>query len=522
MKTQLLRVFTQIVSSIKDSPALISESNLNLAYKKSYNLTRLAILLPIILSAFTHLWNPAGFPDTFYDEGVYMRRAMHVLSGAGPQEGFFYDHPYFGQLFLAGVLKAIGYPDLLHPSPTAQSIETLYTAPRILMGILAVFDTVIIYKISERRYSKKVALISSILFAVMPITWLTRRILLDSILLPFFLASILFAIYTPNTEGRKKVTYVSLSGIFLGLAIFTKIPIFTMIPLVGYLVYSTKACSNRHKTKSKLKTLGLWIIPVIMIPTIWPAYSAYLGQFDLWIKDMIWQTQRQSQGLGSIAIQFFLFDPILMLIGTAGIIYSVVRKDEFVLLWTIPFVIFLSLIGYLQYFYWIPLLPIFCIAGARLIELTTFVKSTMPYLIISGVAIFGLISTALLISSNVTSAQYNAAAFLANKNTNETTIAANSIYSWLLIYVFHKENILQDYRDLLFLPIETKNLLLVADKDFHYNINAGKQLVDAYNSSKPIAVFRQNSYNYDTGSYPYTSMNVNYGGLNIEIRERDK
>ena len=30
-----------------------------------------------------------------------MRRAMHVLTGQGPQEeSTFYDHPYFGQLFL--------------------------------------------------------------------------------------------------------------------------------------------------------------------------------------------------------------------------------------------------------------------------------------------------------------------------------------------------------------------------------------------------------------------------------------
>jgi hypothetical protein len=83
-----------------------------------------------------------GFPDVFYDEGVYMRRAMHVLSGFGPQELFegvnpYYDHPYFGQLFLAGVFKVIGYPNfLLNPSSSdsniLHSIQTLYLVPRIL------------------------------------------------------------------------------------------------------------------------------------------------------------------------------------------------------------------------------------------------------------------------------------------------------------------------------------------------------------------------------------------------------
>jgi hypothetical protein len=98
---------------------------------------------------------------------------MHVLSGQGPQESRLYDHPYFSQLFLAGVFKVIGYPDLLNPSlGNVHSIEMLYLVPRILMGILAVADTFLIYKISEIRYNRNVAFIASILFAVMPLTWM--------------------------------------------------------------------------------------------------------------------------------------------------------------------------------------------------------------------------------------------------------------------------------------------------------------------------------------------------------------
>ena len=76
--------------------------------------------IPLVLSAFTHLWNPVGFPSIHIDEGYYLGRGLHVLQGLGPQEGNRYDHPYFGQLFLAGVLKLVGYPDsvllLNHPS----------------------------------------------------------------------------------------------------------------------------------------------------------------------------------------------------------------------------------------------------------------------------------------------------------------------------------------------------------------------------------------------------------------------
>jgi hypothetical protein len=78
------------------------------------------IAVPLVLSAVMHLWNPVGFPLVDQDEGHYRRRAMQVLEGLGSQESsgtyiFAFDHPYFGQLFLASVLKVIGYPDSLQP-----------------------------------------------------------------------------------------------------------------------------------------------------------------------------------------------------------------------------------------------------------------------------------------------------------------------------------------------------------------------------------------------------------------------
>ena len=112
------------------------------------------------------------------------------------------------------------------------------------MGLLAVVDTFLIYKIAEYRYSRNIAFVAAILFAVMPLSLLTRGIFLDSILLPFLLSSILFAIYSKETKTiefnrrNTKNLFVLLSGIFLGLAIFTKLPAFLMIPVVAYLVYT--------------------------------------------------------------------------------------------------------------------------------------------------------------------------------------------------------------------------------------------------------------------------------------------
>lgn len=470
----------------------------------------------IILSGFTHLWNPVGFPDIFFDEGVYMRRAMNVIDGHNPQEAFFYDHPFFGQIFLGGALQLINYPSSLNPEPEVESIKSLYLVPRIFVGLLAVLDTFLIYKITEKRFGTKIAIIASILFAVMPITWIFRRILLDTLLLPFLLLSIWSAMHAG--ESRHLRTVQLLSGVALGLAIFTKIPVFTMIPLIAYLIYSNK---------KSLKDVGLWMIPVILIPLIWPAYSIAVDQFDLWQGDVLWQSQRSSGGLPVMAGHFLSIDPVLFVFGLAGLVFAAIRKNLFILFWIAPFLIFLSIIGFSQYFHWIPVLPAFCIAASfMIVELAKKIKrkklqKIIPVFWIVVIGSFGFLSTVALISTDMSSAQFEAASFILQNNINgqNTTILAGPAYSWIFNDVFHMENVLLDYSQILFEPIKTDNILLVADPHFFLEQKRGAQLQLAYDVTNTTKQFTGNVGNYDTSKYPYHSLNYNREGEVIEIRK---
>jgi hypothetical protein len=410
------------------------------------------------------------------------------------------------------VLGALGYPDSLQPSAAIESITNLYAIPRIIMGLLSVVDTFVIFKIGESRYGRRVALIASVLFAVMPISWLTRRILLDSILLPFLLTSILLALYAKNANFKQANLMVLLSGVSLGIAIFTKVPVFAMIPLIGYLIYSAGP--------KKARNLGLWFIPVILIPLIWPAYSASQGQFDYWIRDVLWQTQRQSAGFPSIIASFALSDPVGFVLGFTGLAYAIIRKNIFLLLWFLPFIAFLSAVGYVQYFYWIPVLPAFFIAAALAIEKLAAFKPNLPYAVVIGITVFGLVSTFSFITIDVTSAQLGAAAFLASYETEDVTIAASPNYSWILIYVFQIDNVFMDYSDLLFFPVETERLVLVADRHLETNLDAGTEIRTAYENSEIIARFEGNVDEFEITRYPYTNLAWNFEGSLIEIRER--
>jgi hypothetical protein len=396
-----------------------------------------------------HLWNPSGFPPLHPDESVYMIKPMRVLEGYGPQTDKplgiqLYDHPHFGQLFLAATLAPIGYPHILNLEPSEQSISSIYAVPRLIMGLLAVLDTFIIYKIAQRRYDRTIALVASSLFAVLPITLVLRNIFLDNIMLPFILSSILFALYVRSN----KVNYylILLSGVLLGLAIYTKIPAFTMIPLVGYLIFIN---SKQLKSLKRVKSLALWIIPVVLIPCLWPVYALSVGQFDLWVDGITAQASRQSEGGNNLLFDslfldafksIFEIDPVFLTIGISGLLYAAVRKEYWLIIWVVPLLIFSYFIGWVIHFHLVPIFPAFCIAAALLImrafRLQLWRRLISPTLILA-IICFGFVISMLLVTLNVNSYQFKAQAVVVERlNDNDTVFIGRQVYSWIPRYVF--------------------------------------------------------------------------------------
>ena len=469
------------------------------------------ILIPLLLACVIHLINPVGFPDIFFDEGIYMRRAMNTIDTGNPQESSFYDHPYLGQLILAGVLQVTNYPHNETATDPA-SLQSLYYIPRLFMGMIAIMSTLLVYQIAKEKFSSNVALLSATLFAVMPYTWIFGRILLDSILLPFLLASILLAIHFSKPQGRMWIAPIS--GIMLGLAIFTKIPVFVFIPLGIWLVF---------QKRKKYQDILIWIIPVLLIPMLWPANSIVLGQFDSWINDVLWQTQRGSSILEIIGY-FLIIDPILFVIGMAGIVYSAITRNKFVLFWFIPFMAFISLIGFKQYFHWIPIIPVLCIAASIwLLDMPKKIKyiqsKAIHQIIIASILIFGFSSTMLIITNDVSYNQFEALSYVIENQDGKNTILSSPVYSWILYDVHNIENVQRDYSMALFYPIETKDITVIADPHFMLDQKRGPELVKAYNDTKSIKYFEGRANEWDTKIYPYTNMRLTQEGFAIDIRE---
>lgn len=457
----------------------------------------LLLLMILILSSYIHLWNPVGFPDIFFDEGIYMRRAVNVLETGNPQEAYFYDHPYWGQIILAGFLKITGFP-----GTAEQNLEMTYLVPRILMGIFAVLDTFLVYKIAEKKFGKKTAVIASVLFAVMPFTWILRRILLDTILLPFLLSSILLAMHAQDSKNQNLLILGSAS--LLGLAIFTKITAVTMIPIVGYIIYA-----NMRRKNDLLK----WIIPVFMIPLAWPATSLLLNQLDYWFKDVFWQAGRGSGAVLVVVEQLFSIDMVLMILALASFVFAIYKRKLFLILWFMPFLLFVSLVGFLQYFHFILVLPVMCISAGFMIQtcIERIRKNKMQnycfMIITAAIIIFGTISSGMLINTNLTRVQFEVLELLLdNFDGTDTTLLSSPVYSWIVSDIHKRDHVLLDYSGILYEPVRTEKVMLVADLHFMTDISRGAQLQDVYNDLKYTITVDDKTEEFNTEVFPYGGM----------------
>ena len=351
------------------------------------------------------------------------------------------------------------------------------------MGIIAIIDTFLVFKICQRLYNIPIALLASILFAVTPMTWLIRMITLDTIALPFLLTSILVSLnivtWNKNENGNvsRHVCLVFLSGTCLGLAILTKTPLFIMIPLVAYLIYkNSNPLKGRSAVRSALKTLAIWLIPIILIPSVWPLYAISIGEFDLWQKGVLDQISRSRS---EILETFIGLDSMLLFLGLGGLIYSVIRRDWFLIIWIVPFLIFVYTHGWFMYFHWIIVFPAFCIASAKFIfdllqrvKSDKIKKSTALVIICAVISGIGFFNTFIIINQNLESGTIKAMAesleysdradgLVDGKINEKITVVVPPEYSWIFKYIHGMNYAFDTHKDIGSKKIETNKTLLV-------------------------------------------------------------
>ena len=299
------------------------------------------------------------------------------------------------------------------------------------------------------------------------------------------------------------------------------------------------------------------MFPVIAIPLIWPGYAFFSGELDQWFDGVFWQaTERQSEDrtVFDILNSFLKSDPVLLILGTIGIGYLTIRRDFMGLIWLLPYFLLLYFVGWVSHFHLIIIIPILCISIAKMIydvpsiirikRRDTLITSTITATIV----LFGMVSTIVLISTNLSYIQLETASYIANESIpvyksvdddgnlsvksfisnatgDEITVISGPLYSWIYKYVFDNKNTFSHIRDTQ--PIKTEKIILVIDPVYKRAISGtaenqtqSMRLSSVYNNTFIAALFEKLPANYTKKDYPFTGIDSSDSGLTTtEIRK---
>jgi hypothetical protein len=192
-------------------------------------------------------------------------------------------------------------------------------------------------------------------------------------------------------------------------------------------------------------------------------------------------------------------------------------------------------------------LPILCIGAGKIIHDLPFIirvkrKETMISSgIIVGIVLFGITSTGILISTDLSYVQLKTASFIANEilsqnsnlnedyvhgNRTQITVITGPIYSWVYKYAFDHEDTFSHLRDTQ--PIRTEKIILLVDplyKRLTSRSDAENQtqilrLSNVYNNTDIAALYGKLPASYSKKNYPFTGIDSADSGLGTsEIRK---
>ena len=154
-------------------------------------------------------------------------------------------------------------------------------------------------------------------------------------------------------------------------------------------------------------------------------------------------------------------------------------------------------------------------------------EKIVQWAVISSLAIFGLVSTIMLITINVTSPQFETAAFVltyiedVSHKSENIGLVASPIYTRLFDYVYKKDYLFVFYNDPRYDPGKTDKILLIADAHFQKTISKSSRegLKMLYKNSSTIASFGESRDKIDSSRYPYTNLNeIEEWHRTIEVR----
>jgi len=397
------------------------------------------VLIVLTVIIFNSSLGLASFPEYFWDEGVYIDRAINFAKTLQMYQDLNYiDHPPFGWIIPSLLFSSIRFPDSithLQIHDMSLQIMLLFLIPRLVAISYVIPIAILVYKLSDRLYNnKKFAIISLATFALIPALWPFRNLLLDPLMILFVLLS-LFLI-TPRNDKNSNFSSKSsliISGVLFGCALLVKFSAIFFLPALIFQVMQNKKRAYRGIT---------WSVPLIVIVASWVFTLSNQHDLGHLLSTQLWQASRASSLPYGIALQILVtLSPIGLVFGILGIIRLTKRKNFVVSLLSVPYLGFLFRGGFVGFVHTIPILPILSIyAGKPLYDLAQ--KLSRVQSIQENEKSFNILLILLLVSSigvtiwitsfDAGKAQREATEYLSNTLPNNVVLVTNPGYGWVV------------------------------------------------------------------------------------------
>ncbi|MFZ0185098.1 MAG: glycosyltransferase family 39 protein [Nitrosotalea sp.] len=400
------------------------------------HVTKYQKLFLIVFSViiFNSCFGLASFPEYFWDEGVYVDRAINFANTLQMyQDPNYIDHPPLGWIVPSLFFAVIGFPNSiihLQTHDMNSQLLLLFLIPRLVAVSYIIPIAILVYKLSDRLYNnKKFALISLATFGLIPAFWPFRNLLLDPLMILFVLLS-LFLIM-PKNDNVLTRSRLSASGFLFGCALLAKFSAIFFLPAI--IIYVLKSKKPSHGIT--------WSVPLIATVLVWVfTMSSQHSLFHI-ISTQSWEATRASSLPYGIALEILVTVlPIGLVFGIAGIVQLAKKKQFFASILSVPYIGFLFRGGYVGFVHTIPILPILSIfSGKPLYDFATRVsriKSTQGdrtfdlLLIVMVLSSIGI--TVWITSFDAVQAQKEAIEYLTSTLPKNSTLVTNPGYGWVI------------------------------------------------------------------------------------------
>ncbi|MFA5828010.1 MAG: glycosyltransferase family 39 protein [Candidatus Shapirobacteria bacterium] len=206
-----------------------------------YAKTEKTLILILFLAAFFRLYDVGGYMEFLGDQGRDMVIVRDFLKN--------------GNLFFIGPQTSIGnmylgpfYYYLIAPSLLLSGYNP--TGPSIFIAILSILTVFLIYKISNKWFSKNTAIIASILYSISPVVIKYSNFSWNPNVMPLF--SLLFVYFMVEGLTQKKYLYFIYASLSYIMAINSHYLALLLLPLAAVLwfihLFKTKKISKEFFT----------------------------------------------------------------------------------------------------------------------------------------------------------------------------------------------------------------------------------------------------------------------------------